>query len=79
MGGEQPSVYRVVNHNLQPGGCVFLLGYLFAFWCGRMITIVGQVSSKDVELAGNHPPRVSHFDLVLWGQEDPELAGREGG
>lgn len=42
-----------------------------------MVTIVGQVSSKDVELARNHPPRVSHVHLVLRGQEDPELAGRE--
>lgn len=43
-----------------------------------MVTIVGQVSREDVELAWNHPPRVSHLDLVLWGQEGPELAGREG-
>lgn len=55
------------------------LGYLFALRRGRVVTIVGQVSSEDVELAGNHPPRVPHFDLVFWGQEDPELAGREGG
>lgn len=43
-----------------------------------MVPIVGQVTSEDVELARNHPPRVSHFDLVLRGQEDPELAGGEG-
>lgn len=43
-----------------------------------MVTIVGQVPSKDVELARNHPPRVSHLDLILWGQENPELAGGEG-
>lgn len=43
-----------------------------------MVTIVGQVPSKDVELARNHPPRVSHLHLILWGQENPELAGGEG-
>lgn len=43
-----------------------------------MVTIVGQVPSEDVELAGNHPPRVPNLDLVLGGQEDSELAGGEG-
>ncbi len=54
------------------------LRYLFALRCGRVVAIVGQVPSEDVELAWNHPPRVSHLDLVLWGQEGPELAGGEG-
>lgn len=44
-----------------------------------MVTAVGEVSSEDVELAGNHPPRVPHFHLVFWGQEHPELAGVERG
>lgn len=43
-----------------------------------MVTIVGQVPSEDVELAGNHPPRVPNLDLVLGGQEESELAGGEG-
>lgn len=43
-----------------------------------MVTVVGQVPSKDVELTRNHPPRVSHLDLILWGQENPEMTGREG-
>lgn len=52
--------------------------YLFALRRGRVVATVGQVPGEDVELAGDHPPRVAHSALVLWGQEHPELAGREG-
>lgn len=72
---------RCLDHKSQPNNPLLnrsvSLDYLFASWCGRVVAIVGQVSSEDVELAGNHPPRVSHGGLVLWGQEDPELAGGE--
>lgn len=43
-----------------------------------MVTIVGQVPSKDVELTRNHPPRVSHLNLILWRQENPKMTGGEG-
>lgn len=51
--------------------------YLFAFWCGRVVTVVRQVPSEYIKFAGNNPPRVSHFHFVLWRQENSELAGRE--
>lgn len=43
-----------------------------------MVAIVGQVAGEDVEFARNHPPRVSHFHLILRRQENPELSGGEG-
>lgn len=63
------------NHRPNRDG---FLGYLSAPWCGRVITVIGQVSSENVELAGDHPPRVTDFYLVLRGQEHPKLACREG-
>lgn len=68
---------QVVNENLRDGNTLqltrlpsdtderFFHKYLFAFWRGRVVTVVGQVASEDVELAGNHPPRVSHLQLIL--------------
>lgn len=44
---------------------LFFYKYLFALRRGRMVPIVGQVASEDVELAWNHPPRVSHLHLIL--------------
>lgn len=63
------------NHRPNRDG---FLGYLSAPRCGRVITVIGQVSSENVELAGDHPPRVTDFYLVLRGQEHPKLACREG-
>lgn len=79
---EQPSTStQCKNHKLELShgrNRDGFLSYLFAPWCGRVVTVIGQVSCEDVELAGDHPPRVTHFYLVLRGQEHPELAGREG-
>lgn len=63
------------NHRPNRDG---FLGYLSAPRCGRVITVIGQVSSENVELAGDHRPRVTDFYLVLRGQEHPKLACREG-
>lgn len=42
-----------------------------------MVPIIGQVSSEDVELTGNHPPSVSNFHLIFGGQKYSELVGKE--
>lgn len=73
---ENSSQYTDYHEALNTGE---FLKYLFALWWGRVVTIVGQVPGEDIELARNHPPRVAHFPVVLWGQEGPKLAGRERG
>lgn len=56
-----------------------MLDHLFALWGWRVVAVVGQVASEDVELAGNDPPCVSRLRFALWGQKHPEVSGGERG
>lgn len=76
-GWKQLLIYSAIL-TTQPDATQPRVCYLFALRWGRVVAVVGQVPSEDVELAGNHPPRVPNLDLVLGGQEDSELAGGEG-
>lgn len=50
--------------------------YLFPLGGRRVETVVGKVPSKDVQLTGNHPPRISKFQFILWWKEGLELLGK---
>lgn len=49
---------------------------LFPLGSWRVEAVIWQVSRKDVQFAGNHPPGIGKLCFVLGGKEGLELLGK---
>lgn len=73
----EPECWIRTNPKLTQTDRAGALDHLFALWGGRVVPVVGQVASEDVEFAGNDPPCVSWLHFALWGQKHSEVSSGE--